>query len=41
MKEKEIEQNILMPLLKGRTVREAELLLNEALKIIKHQSTID
>jgi hypothetical protein len=35
------KENILMPLLKGKTVREAELLLYEALKIIKHQSTIN
>lgn len=35
------KENILIPLLKGKTYREAELLLHEALRVIKLQSTID
>jgi hypothetical protein len=35
------KENILLPLLKGKPYREAELILKEALKIIKLQSTIN
>lgn len=35
------KENILIHLLKGKTYREAELLLHEALRVIKLQSTID
>ena len=37
----EQKENILLTLLKGKSVQEAEKLLYEALKIIKHQSTIN
>ena len=37
----EQKENILLPLLKGKTYREAELLLFEALRIIKLQSIVD
>lgn len=42
MTKTEIEQkeNILIPLLKGKSVQEAEKLLYEALRIIKNQSII-
>lgn len=43
MKEKEIEQkeNILLPLLKGKSVLEAEKILYEALRVVKLQSTVN
>lgn len=43
MKNKTNEQkdNILLPLLKGKTVKEAEKLLYEALRLIKSQSIIN
>ncbi len=37
----EEKENILIPLLKGKTYKEAELLLFEALRIIKLQSTVN
>lgn len=35
------KENILIPVLKGKTYREAELILYEALKIIKYQSIVN
>ena len=35
------KENILIPLLKGMTYKEAELLIMEALRIIKLQSTVN
>ncbi len=35
------KENILLPLLKGKSVQEAEKLLYEALRIVKLQSTIN
>lgn len=34
-------ENILLPILKGKSVKEAEKLLYEALRIIKEQSIIN
>ena len=39
--ENKIKENILLPLLKGKTYREAKLILLEALRVIELQSTID
>ena len=35
------KENILIPLLKGKSVEEAEKVLYEALRMIKQQSTIN
>ena len=40
-KSNEKKENILLPLLKGKTYREAELLLHEASILIKQLSTVN
>jgi hypothetical protein len=37
----QIEENILLPIFKGKSVAEAEKILYEALRIVKMQSTIN